>query len=682
MNKISQPQIPSGRSRTPNLRGRSRSPNNRRSRSPNNRRSRSPGGRRSQSPARIRRLASRQGTRNCSIGFEFELSNVLLLESPRFNNIDRGDGHLDSTPGFFLPLCLDKKFTELTGFGVFEGDNKVKFDHDSGLISERLEFESKPIYAINFKHSEDEFKKFIRGIVFMLTNLREAALGKEKKLMKYFNREFGSDKTRRKNKSKILNMARGFNSKSTTGTVQITYGISLDSYQKLLLMTPGRTFSPREIETLKRHFILSVYEVLAMNTEIESRENNITIEIDKSNGTFIFDTNNISFENVPKIFPGLFTLIEDPESNLELFNFLFLIHNYKEVLGFQWSTQGDLGLGYTLRPWVEGDTNTGLKGNFPLMLRNKFSDIYHQLLSPENQKLFKQYSQCIIVLYQYMHTVTGENELPRKNLKVVGFVENPEAGSVLFGKKIYGDLYFPMELQVPLIDSTFGRGLTNQMSITYVDWLRSIYEPEVMRPIKREEYLIRLRKKNLESEAGVHPNETAKQWAIRTMTDTNRRSDLLSPPISYAKSSSVIGGGGYAMGAYPITNDQILFLCRECISGPQTIEAFANTGLKIVNDFTVLVCDKPPEELPSSSRRSVRKRNKWGNLFLFSFTRKRRSRKKSRKRRSRKKSRKRRSRKKSRKAKKKISRKRRSRKKSRKAKKKISRKRFVIKKSE
>ena len=67
VNKIPsyQPQIPinpSGRSRTPNRRGRSRSPNNRRSRSPANRRSRSPGGRRSQSPARIRRLASRQGT--------------------------------------------------------------------------------------------------------------------------------------------------------------------------------------------------------------------------------------------------------------------------------------------------------------------------------------------------------------------------------------------------------------------------------------------------------------------------------------------------------------------------------------------------------------------------------------------------------------------------------------------
>ena len=67
VNKIPsyQPQIPinpSGRSRTPNRRGRSRSPTNRRSRSPANRRSRSPGGRRSQSPARIRRLASRQGT--------------------------------------------------------------------------------------------------------------------------------------------------------------------------------------------------------------------------------------------------------------------------------------------------------------------------------------------------------------------------------------------------------------------------------------------------------------------------------------------------------------------------------------------------------------------------------------------------------------------------------------------
>jgi tetratricopeptide (TPR) repeat protein len=62
---IYQPQIPinpHGRSRTPNRRARSRSPSTRRSRSPATRRSRSPGGRRSQSPARIRRLASRQGT--------------------------------------------------------------------------------------------------------------------------------------------------------------------------------------------------------------------------------------------------------------------------------------------------------------------------------------------------------------------------------------------------------------------------------------------------------------------------------------------------------------------------------------------------------------------------------------------------------------------------------------------
>ena len=96
------------------------------------------------------------------------------------------------------------------------------------------------------------------------------------------------------------------------------------------------------------------------------------------------------------------------------------------------------------------------------------------------------------------------------------------------------------------------------------------------------------------------------------------------------------------MGAYPIRNGQVLFECRECISGQKTINQFQKVGSNLVEKFARNVCDLKQQ----TSRRRRRGRT---NRIRFKFSRKKRTPKKSRKPRSVKKSRKRRRVKKSRK---------------------------------
>ena len=609
---------------------------------------------------------------NCSIGFEFELSNVLLLESSRFNNIDRGDGHLDSTPGFFLPLCLDEKFTELTGFSVLKGYNKVKFDHDSGLISERLEFESKPIYVINSKNSDDEFKKFIRGIVMMLNKLKETALGSEEKLMKYFNREFGSDDTRRsinyfadkdffpqypqkneirndddnareiwikndrwdqrrirrEKKSNILNVARVLNPERTEGTVQVTYGIPMNRYRQLLSITPFKSSVPRLEELFRQTFI----GLLKVKSQIDTGDvtpvfyykgNSVSPEEvgnseHSTKVTYVFDirSTEVSSDLV------LLEVMNHPDSNL--YNFLFLIHNYMNVLGFVYkeNKNGDFQpvVNYTLRGNNEGDMNTGLKGTLPLMLRNKFSDVYKQLLSSEEQRLFDKYTRVVRTVDTAMSKIQTRYNLSSDTMLIAGFLDQN------------GYSYLPMGVSVPMVDETFsvlkfGKNFwkRNNHIIDYRLWLISIRSPRESRILWRTKYFERMLQKGLLSYAYPKIN-TKKIEALKSnremvrdlyekkprgyeeniielkgkfdqfVADWVRSSinqpyaDLLSPVSAYASVISVVGDGRYAMGAYPVRNDQVLFECRECIFGQKTLGQFQRAGRRLVQNFVSEVC--------------------------------------------------------------------------------------------
>ena len=712
---------------------------------------------------------------NCSIGFEFELSNVLLLESSRFNNIVRGDGHLDSTPGFFLPLCLNEEFTKSTGFSVLKGYNKVKFDHDSGQISERLEFESKPIYVINSKNSDDEFKKFIQGIVIMLDELKKAARrGSEEKLMEYFNREFGSDNTRRsinyfndkdffpeypqkneiimtedndliirikddrwgqrmirrEKKSDTLNMARVLTPKLTEGTVQVTYGIPMNKYRELLSITP---FKSSEIKRLEEIFKQTFIGLLKVKSQIDTgavtpvfyhsgkpapRREVKFLEFlegqnwtERSKVTYVFD---IRYVGVSSDLADLLNIMNDPNSNL--YNFLFLIHNYINVLGFVYKVNkknGDLQpvVNYTLRSNNSGDMNTGLKGTLPLMLRNKFSDIYKKLLSPEEKRLFDKYTRVVRTVDTAMADIKRKYNLSENTLLIAGFLDR------------YGYSYLPMGVRVPMIDEaiTFDDGEDrNHHIIDYRLWLLSIGSPQKTRILWRTKYFERMLQKGLLSYAyptisedkiedlklnrsrikDLYENKPldyqeniidlkrdfdtfSTEWARRSIKQPD--ADLLSPVSAYASVISVVGDGRYAMGAYPINEyDQVLFECRQCIFGQKTLGQFKRVGASLVEKFASEVCGVNKtlgKRGGSGSGRGGRAKN-----IRLRFPKKKRAPKKSRKpkRRSVKKSRKRKVSRKRRSVKRKVSRKRRSVKKSRKpkrrsVKRKVSRKRRSVK---
>ena len=111
----------------------------------------------------------------------------------------------------------------------------------------------------------------------------------------------------------------------------------------------------------------------------------------------------------------------------------------------------------------------------------------------------------------------------------------------------------------------------------------------------------------------------AKEWVERSIK--NPEADLLSPISAYASVISVIGDGKYAMGAYPVRNGQILFECRECISGQKRIQHFQKVGAGLVEKFARDVCGISVE-LGKRRRRRVAR---------FTFPKKKRAPKKSRK---------------------------------------------------
>ena len=581
--------------------------------------------------------------------------------------------------GFFLkddgePIDLLTNYD----FGVQKGTHKIKFDTTEGEIPERIEFESAPIYITESQNALVEFDNFARGIQTIIGYLKNNYKKVEhyftvylidiliKKLTKarYNRNEYKTDKwkiqvrllkeelRKRKKDQVILNNLKELSINSFTGTAQVTFGIPLSGYPNLLQVAAVPKLVIKKSENIFNHFLLSVLILGSKNLHNLKSKIQRYSKGHKDDGgpTYVFEIDEhyettkqrlLQTSRLAKIF-----LLKLPWKYPTLYNFLFLINNYAQTIGFTkyfLHVDGEHypRLNYTLE---QSGLNTGLKGFFPLMLRNKFSDIYKKLLSKKEKFLFNIYQRLVENTYLRMEDFTFKNKLnTEQTLRTIGIITKEDSDYRTH----------PMNIQVPLIDDDQIEIIRNEWLIRYDEWLKSMYDPNV-RENNHAKYIEELRKRGRNK---------------YTFSYRKTESDLLSPPFSYENMSSRIGGGRFAMGAYPITNNQVLFECRECMSGNKRASQFKTAGETVIKDFVENVCSKLPARLSISSRKRKRMRKMRGSRVVSKV----RKRKNSRKRRSVKKKKSRVLRKR-RSVKKKKSRKRRS------VKKKKSRKRRSVKK--
>ena len=582
---------------------------------------------------------------DCSIGFEVELNEVYLLENDQDTNRNRGteeDPYLDSTPGFFWQNGEVYSVLRKYDYGVEKGSNKVKFDHVSSEPSERLEFESKPIIVTNYNQARDDFNNFSEGIEAILGQLTDASLTKYSKSKKsvieeYLTAIFGRQKKSLQNL--VVERLKSTIPDQVEGTVQVTYGIPLSRYKQLLSITP---FKSSEIKRLEEIFKQTFIGLLKVKSQIDTGDvtpvfyyqgDEIEGEVmsleeagmvptvaavlaaqaealiampasKRSKVTFVFD---VEAASIGSEYTDLLGVMDKPNSNL--YNFLFLIHNYINVLGFVYVKPTYRPVSnYEFKGHAEKDINTGLKGTLPLMLRNKFSDIYKQLLSSEEKELFNKYTNVVGDVDTAMSDTQSYYNLSSDTMLIAGFLDRYRR------KDLYS--YLPMGVRVPMVDTAiaFEDGVDrNHHIIDYKLWLMSIRAPLKSRILWRTKYFERMLQKGLLRYAHPKINEHkitalksnrrkinklyenrpygyrdnirdlekqfdafAKEWVERSIK--NPEADLLSPISAYASVISVIGDGKYAMGAYPVRNGQILFECRECISGSKKNRTFSNSG--------------------------------------------------------------------------------------------------------
>ena len=639
---------------------------------------------------------------DCSIGFEVELNEIYLIENKNDTNRNRGteeDRYLDSTPGFFL-RNPHYQVLEKYDYGIEKGRNKVKFDHVSKDPSERLEFESKPIIVRDYNQAVNDFNKFSIGIEAILGELSAAAgglvrrppprLGRRRRasltidprsMGEYFTATFGSEKSSLQLQNSVLKRLKYMNPRQVEGTVQVTYGIPMNRYRQLLSITPFETSVPL-LEMLFRQTFIGLLKVKSQwhnhqqlhpifyyrGEEVEK----IDLRDDmwssrRSKVTFVFDVRDT---RVADNLADLLDVMNRPDSNL--YNFLFLIHNYLNVLGFVYKPTKNGGyypdVNYTLKGYDERDINTGLKGILPLMLRNKFSDVYKELLSSEEQRLFDKYTRVVQTVDTAMSNIQTRYNLSSDTLLIAGFLDRN------------GYSYLPMAVQVPLLDVAIpqrrdGTDRNNHI-IDYKLWLISIRSPRNSRKLWRAKYFKRVLQKGLirdiyprlssiRGEGGVFnaarrsealkakwnrivelENNSGDYWASQEIDRLNGEiddfidkwvkksikhpdADLLSPISAYSAALSVVGEGSYAMGAYPIRNGQVLFECRQCISGQKTIMHFQEVGKEIVGKFASEVCGVNNSVL--GVRKSVGRSTRHIKSRRLSFPKKKRVPKKSRK---------------------------------------------------
>ena len=654
---------------------------------------------------------------DCSIGFEVELNEVYLLENDDDTNKNRGteeDPYLDSTPGFF---SQDHHYLVLEeyDYGVEKGRNKVKFDHVSKKPYERLEFESKPIIVREYDQAVNDFDKFSTGIEAILGELHRASktmdptsINKRKPrsvMEEYLTTTFGTKQPKREpgenalifmNRMKkwrrqkklqnyVINRLKSMKPRQVEGTVQVTYGIPMNRYRQLLSITPFGPSVPL-LETLFRQTFIGLLKVKSQWHNHQQlrpafyyqgkKVKKIDLRDDmwssrRSKVTFVFDVRDTK---VAGNLTDLLYVLHRPNSNL--YNFLFLIHNYMNVLGFVYkeNKNGDYYpvVNYSLRGYDESDINTGLKGTLPLMLRNKFSDIYKELLSSEEQRLFDKYTRVVQSVDSAMADIQSDYNLSSNTMLIAGFLDRNGR------KDLYS--YLPMAVQVPLLDVAIGRpgGGTdrNNHLIDYRLWLISIRRPLDSKKLWRATYFKRILQKGLirhiyprlgsiQGEGGVfnssnrrsealknkwnriieleNNNDSASQieidrlnreiddfidkWVEKSIKQPD--ADLLSPISAYASVISVVGDGRYAMGAYPIRNGQVLFECRECISGQKTIMQFQRAGVRLVGKFASKVCGVNNSVL--GARKSDGRSTRHTKSRRVGFPKKKRAPKKSRK---------------------------------------------------
>ncbi|GAG39578.1 unnamed protein product, partial [marine sediment metagenome] len=219
--------------------------------------------------------------------------------------------------------------------------------------------------------------------------------------------------------------------KQVEGTVQVTYGIPLSRYKQLLSITPFKSSVPRLEEIFKQTFegLLKVKSQIDTGTvtpvfyyqgvEIEGEIASLEVSILKK-VTFVFD---VERARIGREYTDLYRYVMGkPNSNL--YNFLFLIHNYINVLGFVYVKPTYRPVSnYELKGYAEKDINTGLKGTLPLMLRNKFSDIYKQLLSSEEKKLFNKYTNVVGAVDTAMSDTQSYYNLSSDTMLIAGFLD-------------------------------------------------------------------------------------------------------------------------------------------------------------------------------------------------------------------------------------------------------------------
>ena len=633
---------------------------------------------------------------DCSIGFEVELNEVYLLENDDDTNKNRGteeDPYLDSTPGFF---SQDHHYLVLEeyDYGVKKGRNKVKFDHVSKKPYERLEFESKPIIVREYDQAVNDFDKFSTGIEAILGELHGASktmdptsINKRKPrsvMEEYLTTTFGTKQQKLQNR--VIKRLKSMKPRQVEGTVQVTYGIPMNRYRQLLSITPFGPSVPL-LEKLFRQTFIGLLKVKSQwhnhqqlhpafyyrGKKVEKIDLRDIWDSRRSKVTFVFDVRDTK---VAGNLTDLLDVMNRPDSNL--YNFLFLIHNYMNVLGFVYkeNKNGDYYpvVNYRLRGYDERDINTGLKGTLPLMLRNKFSDIYKELLSSEEQRLFDKYTRVVWTVDTAMADIQSYYNLSSNTMLIAGFLDRNGR------KDLYS--YLPMAVQVPLLDVSIrqSRDGTDRNShiIDYRLWLISIRSPRKSKKLWRAKYFKRVLQKGLIShayprlgdirgEGGVfnssirrsealkskwnriieleNNNDSASQleidrlnreiddfidkWVEKSIKQPD--ADLLSPISAYASVISVVGDGRYAMGAYPIRNGQVLFECRECISGQKTIMQFQRVGVRLVGKFASKVCGVNNSVLGTRKSGSRRKSARDTKSRRFEFPKKKRAPKKSRK---------------------------------------------------
>ena len=633
---------------------------------------------------------------DCSIGFEVELNEVYLLENDQDTNRNRGteeERYLDSTPGFFL-RNPHYQVLEDYDYGIEKGRNKVKFDHVSKKPYERLEFESKPIIVREYNQAVNDFNKFSIGIEAILGELHRASktidprsIDKRKPqsvMGEYFAATFGTSKARLQNS--VLKRIKSMKPRRVEGTVQVTYGIPMNRYRQLLSITPFGPSLPRLEELFRQTFIglLKVKSQWHNHQQLHpafyyqgKKVKKIDLRDDmwssrRSKVTFVFDVRDTKVDNNLN---DLLDVMNDRDSNL--YNFLFLIHNYMNVLGFVYkeNKNGDYYpvVNYRLRGYDERDINTGLKGTLPLMLRNKFSDVYKELLSSEEQRLFDKYTRVVQSVDSAMADIQTRYNLSSDTMLIAGFLDRNGR------KDLYS--YLPMAVQVPLLDVTIRQSRDgtdkNNHIIDYRLWLISIRRPLDSKKLWRAKYFKRVLQKGLirqiyprlgsiRGEGGVfnssnrrsealkakwnriieleNNNDSASQieidrlnreiddfidkWVEKSIKHPD--ADLLSPISAYSAVLSVVGEGSYAMGAYPIRNGQVLFECRECISGQKTIMQFQRVGARLVGKFASKVCGVNKSIL-GTRKSGSRKSTRHTKSRRLRFPKKKRAPKKSRK---------------------------------------------------